>query len=317
MKKYNKEICLPDEMIGKRLDIVLAELLPEFSRSRIKKWIIDGSITIDQEKKRPRDLVVGGEKILIMIELAENTSGKAEPIDIQVEYEDSDIAVINKPAGLVVHPGAGNPDGTLLNGLLHKWPELSDIPRAGIIHRLDKETSGLMIVTKNLIAHNYLVQELSQRKISREYDAICYGVLTGGGTINEPIARHRTQRKKMSVDSNGKDAITHYRVIKRFRAHTHIKIKLETGRTHQIRVHFAYKRNALLGDPLYSRLMIPPACCKGLEESIREFKRQALCASRLKFLHPTSRNEIEVKISLPPDLKNLLNALENDRDFSE
>ena len=276
MKKYNKEIYLPDEMIGKRLDIVLAELLPEFSRSRIKKWIIDGSITIDQEKKRPRDLVVGGEKILIMIELAENTSSKAEPIDIQVEYEDSDIAVINKPAGLVVHPGAGNPDGTLLNGLLHKWPELSDIPRAGIIHRLDKETSGLMIVTKNLIAHNYLVQELSQRKISREYDAICYGVLTGGGTINEPIARHRTQRKKMSVDSNGKDAITHYRVIKRFRAHTHIKIKLETGRTHQIRVHFAYKRNALLGDPLYSRLMIPAGCNKGLEESIREFKRQAL-----------------------------------------
>ena len=317
MKKYNKEICLPDEMIGKRLDVVLAELLPEFSRSRIKKWIIDGSITIDQEKKRPRDLVVGGEYILIMIELAENTSGKAEPIDIQVEYEDSDIAVINKPAGLVVHPGAGNPDGTLLNGLLHKWPELSDIPRAGIIHRLDKETSGLMVVTKNLIAHNYLVQELSERKISREYDAICYGVLTGGGTINEPIARHRTQRKKMSVDSKGKDAITHYRVIKRFRAHTHIKIKLETGRTHQIRVHFAYKRNALLGDPLYSRLMIPPACCKGLEESIREFKRQALCASRLKFLRPTSRNVIEVKISLPPDLKNLLNALENDRDFSE
>ena len=252
-----------------------------------------------------------------MIELAENTSGKAEPIDIQVEYEDSDIAVINKPAGLVVHPGAGNPDGTLLNGLLHKWPELSDIPRAGIIHRLDKETSGLMIVTKNLIAHNYLVQELSQRKISREYDAICYGVLTGGGTINEPIARHRTQRKKMTVDGNGKDAITHYRVIKRFRAHTHIKIKLETGRTHQIRVHFAYKRNALLGDPLYSRLMIPAGCNKGLEESIREFKRQALCASRLKFLHPSSRNEIDVKISLPPDLKNLLRALENDRDFSE
>ena len=317
MKKYNKEIYLPDEMIGKRLDVVLAELLPEFSRSRIKKWIIDGSITIDQEKKRPRDLVEGGEKILIMIELAENTSGKAEPIDIQVEYEDSDIAVINKPAGLVVHPGAGNPDGTLLNGLLHKWPELSDIPRAGIIHRLDKETSGLMVVTKNLIAHNYLVQELSERKISREYDAICYGVLTGGGIINEPIARHRKQRKKMSVDSNGKDAVTHYRVIKRFRAHTHIKIKLETGRTHQIRVHFSYKRNALLGDPLYSRLMIPEACSKGLEESIREFKRQALCASRLKFLHPTSRKEIEVKISLPPDLKNLLNALENDRDFSE
>ena len=317
MKKYNKEIYLPDEMIGKRLDVVLAELLPEFSRSRIKKWIIDGSITIDQEKKRPRDLVEGGEKILIMIELAENTSGKAEPIDIQVEYEDSDIAVINKPAGLVVHPGAGNPDGTLLNGLLHKWPELENIPRAGIIHRLDKETSGLMVVTKNLIAHNYLVQELSERKISREYDAICYGVLTGGGIINEPIARHRKQRKKMSVDSNGKDAVTHYRVIKRFRAHTHIKIKLETGRTHQIRVHFSYKRNALLGDPLYSRLMIPEACSKGLEESIREFKRQALCASRLKFLHPTSRKEIEVKISLPLDLKNLLNALENDRDFSE
>ena len=317
MKKYKKEIYLPDEMIGKRLDVVLAEMLPEFSRSRIKKWIIDGSITIDQEKKRPRDLVVGGEKILIMIELAENTSGKAEPIDIQVEYEDSDIVVINKPAGLVVHPGAGNPDGTLLNGLLHKWPELSDIPRAGIIHRLDKETSGLMVVTKNLIAHNYLVQELSQRKISREYDAICYGVLTGGGTINEPIARHRTQRKKMSIDSNGKDAITHYRVIKRFRAHTHIKIKLETGRTHQIRVHFAYKRNALLGDPLYSRLMIPSACSKGLEESIREFKRQALCASRLRFSHPISRKEIEVKISLPSDLKNLLNALENDKNFSE
>jgi len=317
MKQYNKEIYLPDEMIGKRLDVVLAEMLPEFSRSRIKKWIIDGSITIDQEKKRPRDSVVGGEKILIMIELAENTSGKAEPIDIQVEYEDSDIVVINKPAGLVVHPGAGNPDGTLLNGLLHKWPELSDIPRAGIIHRLDKETSGLMVVTKNLIAHNYLVQELSQRKISREYDAICYGVLTGGGTINEPIARHRTQRKKMSVDSNGKDAITHYRVIKRFRAHTHIKIKLETGRTHQIRVHFSYKRNALLGDPLYSRLMIPSACSKGLEESIREFKRQALCASRLRFSHPISRKEIEVKVSLPSDLKNLLNALENDKNLSE
>ena len=317
MKKYNEEKYIPDEMASKRLDVVLADLFPEFSRSRLKKWIIDGSILIDQETKRPRDLIEGGEHVLIKAELAENSSDKAEPIDFKVEYEDSDIIIINKPAGLVAHPGAGNPNGTLLNGLLHRWPELTDVPRAGIIHRLDKETSGLMVVTKNLIAHNHLVKELSRRNIKREYDAICYGVLTGGGTIDEPIGRHKTQRKKMSIMSNGKQAITHYTVIMRFRAHTHIKIKLETGRTHQIRVHFAYKRNALLGDPLYSRLMIPAGCSKHLEESIRSFKRQALCASKLGFIHPSSKKKIEAKICLPSDFDNLLNVLKNDMNHDE
>ena len=226
---------------GKRLDVFLAENINHLTRSFLKKLIEKEQVKLNKKVlTSPATKVKTKDQISINIIENNEQNIKPKKIKLDIIYEDNDILVINKPKGMVVHPGAGNPDGTLLNGLLHKWPELSDIPRAGIIHRLDKETSGLMIVTKNLIAHNYLVQELSQRKISREYDAICYGVLTGGGTINEPIARHRTQRKKMSVDSNGKDAITHYRVIKRFRAHTHIKIKLETGRTHQIRVHFVF-----------------------------------------------------------------------------
>ena len=243
---------------------------------------------------------------------SENIKNEPEPMVLDIEYEDEEIAVINKPVGLVVHPGAGNFTGTLMNGLLHKWPTLSELPRAGIVHRLDKDTSGLMVIAKTLIAHNSLVRQLESRTVTRQYDAICNGVLTGGGTINEPINRHPIHRKKMTVREGGKEAITHYRVEKRFNAHTHVKVNLETGRTHQIRVHFAFRRRTLIGDPLYGRLMIPSGCSLALKEALSSFKRQALCASRLELIHPSSGKAISLEVQPAADFRNLLHEMELD-----
>ena len=312
MTNYNTEKIIPEEQAGKRLDVVLANIFPEFSRSRLKNWIIDGFILVDGKVLRPRDFVTGGELVSIEVILDESIENEAESIKFNIEYEDDEIIVINKPVGLVVHPGAGNPNGTLLNGLIHQWPKLREVPRAGIIHRLDKDTSGLMIIAKNIQAHNHLVQQLSNREISREYEAICCGVLTGGGVIDKPIGRHHKNRTKMAVREDGKRAITNYRVIKRFRAHTHIKVNLETGRTHQIRVHFAFKKNALLGDPTYARLKIPSGCTENLESKIRDFRRQALCATKLELRHPTSSEKIIIKAEIASDLIDLLGALKKD-----
>ncbi len=242
-----------------------------------------------------------------------SVTAEPEPIAFNVVHEDESLIVIDKPAGLVVHPGAGNVSGTLMNGLLHHAPALEQVPRAGIIHRIDKETSGVLLVAKTVQSHTALVRLLAERRISRHYLAVCNGVLTGGGTINEPIARHPVDRKRMSIQQNGKPAVTHYTVIERFRAHTYISVKLETGRTHQIRVHFAHRRHALVGDPVYGgRLALPAGASEDLTQALRRFKRQALHAAQLAFVHPVSGEALEFEAPTPADFQDLLAVMRED-----
>ncbi|MGI9237109.1 MAG: 23S rRNA pseudouridine(1911/1915/1917) synthase RluD [Woeseiaceae bacterium] len=306
---------IPDELAGLRLDQALAQMFPEYSRSRLKEWLLAGAITLDGGPKRPRDAVAGGE--IVSLRPREDISVRAEPepIALDVVFEDDDLLLINKPAGLVVHPGAGNPAGTLMNGLLHHAPSLEAVPRAGIIHRIDKDTSGLLLVAKTVPAHTALVRLLAERDIARNYLAVCNGVLTGGGTINEPIARHPVDRKRMSIQQKGKAAVTHYTVIERFRAFTYVSVKLETGRTHQIRVHFAHRRHALVGDPVYGgRLALPAGATEPLVQVLRRFKRQALHATRLAFTHPTSDKALEFEVPPPEDFQALLAVLREEAD---
>ena len=232
---------------------------------------------------------------------------------LDVVYEDADLLVINKPAGLVVHPGAGNASGTLMNGLLAHAPQLESLPRAGIVHRLDKDTSGLLLVAKSLPAHTALVRALAERAISRQYLAICNGVLTGGGTIDAAIGRHPVDRTRMAVRDAGRPAVTHYTVIERFRAHTYVRVILETGRTHQIRVHFAYRRHALVGDPVYGgRLALPAGASEALRDALRGFRRQALHAARLELRHPVTAEDLGFEVPPPADCDRLLQALRED-----
>ena len=288
-------------------------MFPEYSRSRLKEWLLSGAISVDGAAKRPRDAVAGGETVVLEPQADAAVRAEPEPIELDIVYEDDEILVVNKPAGLVVHPGAGNPAGTLMNGLLHHAPALEEVPRAGIIHRIDKETSGLLLVAKTLQAHTVLVRLLADRAISRQYLAICNGVLTGGGTISEPIARHPVDRKRMSVQQNGKPAVTHYTVIERFRAFTYISVKLETGRTHQIRVHFAHRRHALVGDPVYGgRLALPAGASDELIAVLRRFRRQALHAARLAFAHPTTGAGIELEVPPPRDFLELVDVMRRD-----
>jgi 23S rRNA pseudouridine1911/1915/1917 synthase len=306
-------IAVPEELAGLRLDQALARMFPEYSRSRLKEWLLVGAITVDGGSKRPRDAVAGGEMISFEPQSESEVRAAPEPIVLDVVYEDDDLLVVNKSAGLVVHPGAGNPGGTLMNGLLHHASTLESIPRAGIIHRIDKDTTGLLLVAKTLLAHTALVRQLADREISRNYLAICNGVLTGGGTIDQPIGRHPVDRKRMSVQQNGKSAVTHYTVIERFRAFTYIKVRLETGRTHQIRVHFAWRRHALVGDQTYGgRLALPAGASEPLIESLRRFKRQALHATRLAFEHPTSGEAMELEVPPPADFEEVLAVMRED-----
>jgi len=301
---------VPEDLAGLRLDQALAQMFPDYSRSRLKEWLLSGAISVDGGAKRPRDAVRGGEVIEFEPQPEVQVRAAPEPIALRVAYEDDDLLVIDKPAGLVVHPGAGNPGGTLMNGLLHHAPQLEEVPRAGIIHRIDKDTTGLLLVAKTLPAHTALTRQLAERTISREYLAVCNGVLTGGGTISEPIARHPVDRKRMSVQEGGKPAVTHYTVIERFRAFTYIGVRLETGRTHQIRVHFAWRRNPLVGDPVYGgRLALPAGASEALIETLRRFRRQALHAARLSFAHPTTGASLEIEAPLPEDFEQLLAAL--------
>jgi 23S rRNA pseudouridine1911/1915/1917 synthase len=304
---------VPEELAGLRLDQALARMFPEYSRSRLKEWLLDGAITLNGGHPRPRDAVSGGEIVCLQPRAEVNVRAAPEPMTLSIRFEDDDLLIVDKAAGLVVHPGAGNPAGTLMNGLLHHAPALENVPRAGIIHRIDKNTSGLLLVAKNVTTHTALVRLLAAREISRSYLAICAGVLTGGGTIEAPIARHPVDRKRMSVQPNGKPAVTHYTVIERFRAFTYIKVRLETGRTHQIRVHFAHRRHALLGDPVYGgRLALPAGASDALVTLLRSFRRQALHAARLAFVHPVSGDRIVVETPLPEDFETLLAALRDD-----
>lgn len=286
-------------------------MFPEYSRTRLKDWLQQGFVTVDGGARRPRDPVVGGELVRLHPQAELSVTSEPEAIDLDLVYEDAEVMVVNKAAGLVVHPGAGNLRGTLMNGLLHRVPELAHLPRAGIVHRLDKDTSGLLLIGKTLPAHTALVRQMGAREISRHYVAVCNGVLTGGGTIDAPIARHPVDRLRMSVQDSGKPAVTHYRVIRRFAAHTYISVRLESGRTHQIRVHFAWRRHPLLGDPVYGgRLALPAGADARLQAALRSFRRQALHASRLVFRHPRSGETVSLEAPLPEDFVELLDALD-------
>lgn len=307
------EAEVPEELAGRRLDQVLAELFADFSRSRLQQWVKEGQVSVDGKQLRPRDKLFGGERIVLTVQLSAESAFEPEPIPLDIVYEDEALLVINKPAGLVVHPAAGNWKGTLLNALLHHAPALAQVPRAGIVHRLDKDTTGLLVVAKTLESQTALVEQLQARSFTREYDAVVNGVLTGGGTVDAPIGRHPVDRKRMAVVRNGKPAVTHYRLAERFRAHTHIKVQLETGRTHQIRVHMAHQRFPLVGDPVYGgRLRLPPASGEVLIQMLRGFPRQALHASRLGLVHPQSGEYMEWQAPLPEDMQNLLTVLRED-----
>jgi len=313
MNSEKQILTIPEELAGLRLDQALARMFPDYSRSRLKEWLLAGAIKVEGGPKRPRDAVSGGETVELEPVVESEVRAEPEPITLDVVYEDEDLLVVNKPAGLVVHPGAGNPGGTLMNGLLHHAPELEQVPRAGIIHRIDKDTTGLLLIAKTLPAHTALVRQLAEREIARNYLAVCNGVLTGGGTINEPIGRHPVDRKRMSVQQDGKPAVTHYTVLERFRAFTYISVKLETGRTHQIRVHFAWRRHALVGDPVYGgRLALPKGASDPVIEMLRGFKRQALHATRLAFEHPGSGETVELEVPPPADFQTLLKVLRED-----
>jgi len=298
---------------GQRLDQALAQLLPDFSRSRLQEWIRDGRVQLNGRACRPRDKVLGGEQVQIRALFSEQGVCRPQDIPLDLLYADDSVLVINKPAGLVMHPAPGNPDRTLQNALLHYDPALAELPRAGIIHRLDKDTSGLLVVTRNPGAHRFLVEELQQRRVKREYRAIVNGVMIGGGSLDRPIGRHPVQRTRMAVVDQGKPALTRYWVLQRFRAHTYVKLQLETGRTHQIRVHMAYLHHPLVGDPLYGgRLRLPPAAGSALQQALRQFRRQALHARRLGFVHPLSRQWMEWSAPLPADMQRLLQVLAED-----
>ncbi len=306
-------LTIPIEYAGQRLDQVLAELLADYSRTRIKDWIDEGRVKVDGAHLRPKDKVAGGEHVEVDAVLPAAVDVEAQAIDLTIVHQDSQVIVINKPAGLVVHPGAGNAAGTLQNALLHFDDKLAQVPRAGIVHRLDKDTSGLMVVARTVEAHTVLVRAIEAHEVQREYEAVCLGVMTGGGSVDAPIGRHPVDRLRMAIRENGRDAVTHYRVLQRFRGHTHVRLTLETGRTHQIRVHMAHIKYPLVGDQAYGgRLLLPKGASPELIDALRGFRRQALHAARLAFEHPKSGKPIECTAPLPKDMQALIDVLATD-----
>lgn len=308
-------LSIPERLAGQRLDQALAGLLDDYSRSRIQQWLRDGVILVDGARRRPRDPVVGGERVQLCVPGEQEPACEPEPVPLRVLYEDEGLIVIDKPAGLVVHPAAGNWHGTLQHGLLYRFPELSAVPRAGIVHRLDKDTSGLLVVARTLASHTRLVEMMQAREIGREYLAVINGVMTAGGTVDQPVGRHPVDRKRMAVVGHGRPAVTHYRVEERYRAHTALRVTLETGRTHQIRVHMAWLRHPLVGDPLYGgRLRIPPGSTQALAGMLRGFRRQALHARQLTLKHPLTGEHMRWRSPVADDLLSLMAVLRADAD---
>jgi 23S rRNA pseudouridine1911/1915/1917 synthase len=307
------EHIVPDHMAGLRFDKVVAELVPAYSRARLQDWIRQGRITLDGATAATRQRVEAGQQVVAHLPDADTGAADEttapESMEIDVHYEDEHVLVINKPAGLVMHTAPGNYSGTLQNGLLHYDPGLASIPRAGIVHRLDKDTSGLVMIARNLPAHNELVRQLQDRSVHRIYDAVVIGVPVAGATIDEPIGRHRVDRKRMAITESGKPAITHYRIAEKFAKHCHIRVKLETGRTHQIRVHMAHVRHALVGDAVYGGRRQIPAIGEAAKLAVTQFPRQALNATELGIVHPASGEEMRWQIPLPQDIADLLDAL--------
>jgi len=308
------DLDIPAELAGKRLDSALARLLPQHSRTRIKGWIEGGAVLLGRLPCKPRDIVAAGSHVRVQMSWdPPQLKVLPETIALRLVHEDGDLLVVDKPAGLVVHPGAGNPRHTLQNALLGLDPKLAALPRAGLIHRLDKDTSGLLVVARNAAAQTSLSRQLMARTMSREYLAVCVGVMTGGGTIDAPIGRNRRDRLKMAVRESGRPAITHYRVLERFRAHTYISVKLETGRTHQIRLHLSHLGYPIVGDPVYgSRFSQPRDAKPEFVDTLRAFKRQALHAASLGMDHPRSGKRLALQSPVPGDFMQLLLALRDD-----
>ncbi len=296
------------------MDQALARVLPQYSRSRLQAWIEEGAILVDGARLRGRDRVLGGESVQIQATIEPDRRVVPEALPLDVIFKDRALFVINKPVGLVVHPGAGNSQHTLQNALLALDPKLAVVPRSGLVHRLDKDTSGLLVIARTPEVHAALVSALSEHEVERRYVAVCTGVMTGGGTVEAAIGRHRTQRTRMAVRSDGRPAVTHYRVLKRFRAHTLVEAQLETGRTHQIRVHLAHIGYPLLGDPVYGgRRRLPPGAGPELLAALHRFRRQALHAASLELQHPVTGRPMRWEAPWPADLTELIAALEADR----
>ncbi|MDX5151364.1 MAG: 23S rRNA pseudouridine(1911/1915/1917) synthase RluD [Acidiferrobacterales bacterium] len=305
--------CLLEDVAGNRLDQTLASVLPEISRSQIQRWIDEGRVQLGGKVPNQRLRLQGREVIEMQFDTSTSTKSEPQAIPLDIVYQDDQILVINKPAGLVVHPGAGNPDLTLVNGLLHFDPSLAELPRAGVVHRLDKDTSGLLVVARNEPARLNLIDQLSKRSVHREYLALVNGRLIAGGTVNAPIGRSPGDRRRMTVTPGGKTAITHYRVGERFRSHTLLRVTLETGRTHQIRVHMAYIRHPIVGDPVYGgRAFNPKGASPELLDCLRGFHRQALHASRLGLVHPATGEQLEWERPMPEDMSHLVEMMRQD-----
>jgi 23S rRNA pseudouridine1911/1915/1917 synthase len=317
-KIIEKDIEVPFNLGNKRFDQVSALLFTEYSRSRLQQWIKKGDLTVSGVPCRGRNKLVGGEILKLKTVMESEFDWIAQDIPLEIVYEDDDILVVNKQEGLVVHPAAGNPDGTMLNALLFTHPELKILPRAGIVHRLDKDTTGLMVVAKTLVAQTNLVEQLQERSMGREYEAVVMNVMTGGGVVDAPISRHPSQRTKMAVapEGMGKEAITHYRLLHQFHSHTYIRCKLETGRTHQIRVHLSHLGYPLVGDQTYAgRFKLPKGITISLRQYLSGFKRQALHARELGLWHPVSGEWMSWQSELPEDFQQLLQVLSDNEKY--
>ena len=310
MTVFKHDLTIPAELGGHRLDQALAELLPDYSRSRIKDWILGGCVHLDGAVPQPRTLVNAGQHVAVSAAIEADRTVRAQQVNFTVIHEDADVLVVLKPAGIVSHPGAGNRDGTLENGLLEYSPELAGLPRSGLLHRLDKDTSGLLLVARTLPALTHLTRDLQERRITREYRAIVLGCMTAGGSVDAPIGRHQTHRTRMAVTVGGRPAVTHYRVLARLAAHTFIAARLDTGRTHQIRVHMAHIGYPVVGDPEYGgRPRLPAGASPELIASLQDFRRQALHAWSIRFQHPVTGESLSFEAPLPADMHELLNAL--------
>ncbi len=315
MQKVSLQAQVNSRQAGLRLDQAAAELFPDYSRARLQKWIKEGHLLVNGQPGQSKQKLLGDEMLSVNAALEAQQQWQAEALPLEIVFEDSSLLVINKMAGVVVHPAAGNYSGTLLNALLHHCPELANLPRAGIVHRLDKDTSGLLVVAKTLSSHQALTASIQRRQVKREYQAVVCGLVTAGGEVNEPLGRHPVLRKKRAVvhGSGGKMAVTHYRVLQKFRAHTLLQVNLETGRTHQIRVHMAHLGFPLLGDPLYGgRLKLPAGASPALIDSLQQFRRQALHAWKLGLVHPHTDEYLDWEAPLPADMQALLAVLEDD-----
>lgn len=314
-EEIRREAQVTEALAGRRLDQALASLFPDYSRNQLQAWTRDGRVTVNGERRRPRDKVRSGDRLTVRPVAERRDACVAQDIPLNIVFEDADLLVLDKPAGLVVHPAAGNPDGTLQNALLHHDPKLADLPRAGIVHRLDKDTTGLMAVARTQAAHKRLVDAIAARKVHREYRALVVGNMPAGGTIDLPIGRHPTQRTRMAVNPLGRPSITHFRVLAHFRGHTLLKVILDSGRTHQIRVHMAHLRHPVFGDPLYGRrLQLPTGASESLKQVLRGFRRQALHAKRLQFIHPVLQRPMRFDCAIPPDMRAVIDALSDDVD---